>query len=215
MRCLNLRVGFSCSSGPDSGLLSDPVAPFLEETIEVPMRVGSSSSLSGLSTVDFFPVFPRVFSPEVSWIPLTGLVDWLLLAPRSWNPPSRPLQSLASSHSGVCAIRVGVPPFVPSLPAALLGLLPSGLAIASLPLVSRPWTVLSWSHLMSLSSGSDRLVVVPRQLIWLRGVFPCFDHLPSFSRYEAAFLRVLCFDIAPSLCDEVTLPGRVCLSPRS
>ena len=63
------------------------MAPFLEETIEVPMRVGSSSSLSGLSTVDFFPVFSRVFAPGVSWLPLTGfdfagLVDWLILAPR-------------------------------------------------------------------------------------------------------------------------------------
>ena len=88
--CLSLRVGFSCSSGPDGGLLSGPVAPFLEETIEVPMRVGSSSSLSGLSAVDFFPVFPRVFTPGVSWFPLTGfdfagLVDWLILAPQSWN----------------------------------------------------------------------------------------------------------------------------------
>ena len=94
MRCLSLRVGFSCSYGPDGGLLSDPVAPFLEESVEVLMSVGSSSSLSGVSTVDFFPVFPRVFSPGVSWIPLTGfgfagLVDWLLLAPWSWNPPSR------------------------------------------------------------------------------------------------------------------------------
>ena len=50
---------------------------------------------------------------------------------------------------------------------------------------------------------------------WLRGVFPCFVNLPSFCLYEAAFLRVLCFYIAPSLRDEVTLPGRVCLSPRS
>ena len=39
------------------------MAQFLEETIEIPMRVGSSSSLSGLSTVDFFPVFAWVFSP--------------------------------------------------------------------------------------------------------------------------------------------------------
>ena len=94
LRCLSLRVGLSCSSGPDGGLLSDPVAPFLEETIEVPMRLGSSSSLSGLSTVDFFLVFPRVFAPGVSWLPLmgfdfAGLVGWLILAPRSWNPPSR------------------------------------------------------------------------------------------------------------------------------
>ena len=86
-------VGLSCSSGSDGGLLSDPVAPFLEETFEVPMRVGSSSSLSGLSSVDFFPVFPRVVSPGVSWLLRTGfdfasLVYWLLLAPWSWNPPN-------------------------------------------------------------------------------------------------------------------------------
>ena len=49
---------------------------------------------------------------------------------------------------------------------------------------------------------------------WLRGMFPCFDNLPSFSRSEAAFLRVLCFDIAPSLRNEVSLPGRVCLGPQ-
>ena len=33
-----------------SVLLSDPVAPSLEETFKVPMRVGSSSSLHGLSS---------------------------------------------------------------------------------------------------------------------------------------------------------------------
>ena len=78
-------------AGPDGGLLLGPVAPFLEETIEVPMRVRSSSSLSGLRTVGLFPVFPRVFAPELSWLPLTGfdfagLVAWLILAPRSRNP---------------------------------------------------------------------------------------------------------------------------------
>ena len=67
---------------------------FLEEAIEVPMRVRSSSSLSGLRTVDFFPVFPRVFAPGLSRHPLTGfdfadLVDWLILAPRSRNPSSQ------------------------------------------------------------------------------------------------------------------------------
>ena len=90
MRCLSQRVGFSCSPGPDGGLLSGPVAPFLEETIEVPMRVQSSSSLSGLRTVDYFPVFPRVFAPGLSWLLLAGfdfasLVNWLILAPRSQN----------------------------------------------------------------------------------------------------------------------------------
>ena len=65
MRTLTLEVGFSCSSGPDGGLLSDPVVPSLEEIFEVPVWVGSSSSLSGLSTVDVFPFFPRVFLPAV------------------------------------------------------------------------------------------------------------------------------------------------------
>ena len=69
MSDLTLGVGFSCSSGPDGGFLSDPVAPFLEETIEVPMWVGSFSSLSGSSTVDFLPVFPRAFSPGVVMAP--------------------------------------------------------------------------------------------------------------------------------------------------
>ena len=46
LRCLYQRVGFSSSSG-SVGLLSDPVAPFPEETFGVPMRVGSSSSLHG------------------------------------------------------------------------------------------------------------------------------------------------------------------------
>ena len=89
-----LEVGFSCSSGPDGGLLSVPVAPFLEETIEVPMWVGSSSSLSGLSTVDFFPVLPGCSLLGLSWLPLmgfdfAGMVLWLLLAPLSLKPPSR------------------------------------------------------------------------------------------------------------------------------
>ena len=94
MRCLTLGVGFSGSSGPGGGLLSDPVAPFLEETIEVPLWVGSSSSLCGLRTVDLFLSSPGYSHPGLSWLPLmgfdfAGLVVWLLLAPRSWKPSSR------------------------------------------------------------------------------------------------------------------------------
>ena len=67
---------------------------------------------------------------------------------------------------------------------------------------------------MLVSSDEPQLCERPSRggtapVAWLRGMFPCFDHLPSFSRFEAAFLWVLCFDIAPSLRDEVTLPGRV------
>ena len=116
MSCLTLRVGFSCSSGPDGGLLSYPVAPFLEESIEVPMWVGSSSSLPGLSTVDFFPVFPRVFSPGIVMAPSYGFrLRWSghLVASDSSD-----LEATQSFHSvlslrhilAFCAMRVGVPP---------------------------------------------------------------------------------------------------------
>ena len=54
------------------------------------MWVGSFSSLSGSSTVDCFPVFPRAFSPGVVMgFDFADLVVWLLLAPRSLTPPSR------------------------------------------------------------------------------------------------------------------------------
>ena len=56
---------------------------------------------------------------------------------------------------------------------------------------------------------SDRLVVVPRQLLGSGVCSPASTICPPSRIFEAAFLRVLCFDIAPSLRDEVTLPGRV------
>ena len=103
---------FSCSPGLDGGLLSGPVAPFLEETIEVPMRVRSSSSLSGLQTVVLFPS-----SPESSHPGCHGSLSRVLPSP-VWSPGwswllgagIRTVLSLASSHSGVCAKRVGVHP---------------------------------------------------------------------------------------------------------
>ena len=160
-------MGFSCSPGPDGGLLSGPVALFLEETIEVPMRVRSSSSLSGLRTVGLFPVFPRVFAPGLSWLPLTGfdiagLVAWLILAPRSRNPRSQsgPFSCFITFWR-LCEVSWSPPLF----PRSLRHFLASCLAIASLPLVLRPWTVLSWPHLMSLGSVVGRLMVVPRQLL--------------------------------------------------
>ena len=45
---------------------------------------------------------------------------------------------------------------VSSLTEARLGLWLYGLAIAAFPLISRPWTGLCWSHLLSLSSVSVR-----------------------------------------------------------
>ena len=108
-----LEVGFSCSSGPDGGLLSVPVAPFLEETIEVPMRVGSSSSLSGLSTVDFFPILPGgVLSRGYHGFQLRR-------SGRLVASGSAELETAQSFHSvpslrhilAFCARRVEVPPY--------------------------------------------------------------------------------------------------------
>ena len=106
---------------------------------------------------DFFPVLPWVFSPGVGVAPsprfdFTGLVVWSLLAPRSWELPS---QSSAFSRSvafwRLCSASYS-PPLVSSLTAAHLGIWHYGLAIAALPLVSRPWTGLCWSHLLSVCS---------------------------------------------------------------
>ena len=134
------------------------------------MRVRSSSSLSGLQTVDLFPVFPRVFAPRLSWLPLTGfdfagLVDGLFLTPRSRNPHSRsgPFSRFVTFWR-LCEASWSPPWFPRSLRRSLASCL-GALPFTSLPLVLRPWMVLSWPHLMSLSSVVGRLVVVPRQLI--------------------------------------------------
>ena len=124
-------------------------------------------------------------SPGLSWLPLmgfdfAGLVVWLLLAPRSWWPPGRSPCFLASSRSGVlCDASWGPPLFPRSLRRSLVSCL-AALPFASLPLVSRPWTVLSWSHLTSLSSVSGHFVVVPRQLVGLGGCSPASPNCPPF-----------------------------------
>ena len=81
---------------------------------------------------------------------------------------------------------------VSSLSAEHFGLWPYGLAIAALPLVSRPWTCLCWSHLLSLSSGGSVLGYTA-PVGWL-GCIPLLRLLPYFLRSEAEFLRVLCFE---------------------
>ena len=69
---------------------------------------------------------------------------------------------------------------VSSLSAEHFGFWPYGLAIAALPLVSRPWTCLCWSLLLSLSSGgSVRGYTAP--VGWLRGVSSCFAYCPTSS----------------------------------
>ena len=92
------------------------MTPFLEETFEVPVWVGSSSSLSGLSTVDFFPFFPRVFSPGVVMAPSHGCQ--LCRSGRLIASGSSELGAAQSFHSvlslrhilAFCAMRVGIPP---------------------------------------------------------------------------------------------------------
>ena len=83
----------------------------------------------------------------------TGLVAWLLLAPRSWKPPS---QSTPFARSVVlwrlCSAGYSLP-LVSSLTAARFGLWPYGLAIAALPLASRPWTGLCWSRVHGQASA--------------------------------------------------------------
>ena len=86
----------------------------------------------------------------------TGLVVWSLLAPRSWELPSRSSPFSRSVTFWRLCDASWSPPLVSSLTAARLGLWPYGLAIAAFPLVSRPWTGLCWSHLLSLSSVSVR-----------------------------------------------------------
>ena len=105
-------------------------------------------------------------------------------------------------------------PLVSSLSAVHFGLWPYGLAIAALPLVSRPWTGLCWSHLLSLSSGGSVLGYTA-PVGWLSGVFPCFAYCPTSSVLKQSSFGFSASSFALSLRDGVTLPGRVCLSPRS
>ena len=103
---------------------------------------------------------------------------------------------------------------VSSLSAEHFGLWPYGLAIAALPLVSRPWTCLCWSHLLSLSSGGS-VRGYTASVGWLRGVFPCFAYCPTFCVLKRSSFEFSASSFALSLRDGVTLLGRVCLSPRS
>ena len=191
--------------------------------------------------------FPGCSHPGLSWLPLTGfdfagLVDWLLLAPRSWEPP----HSVLSLRHILAFVRreLESPPLVPCSLAHCGA--PWLIAIASLPLVSRPWTGLCWSHLMSLSSVSDRFMVLPRQWVGSGVCSPASTICPpsivvkqsSFGFSASVSLRVfvmrstfrvesvsvldrnedssstlLVFGL--SLRNEVTLSGRVCLRSRS
>ena len=57
-------------------------------------------------------------------------------------------------------------------------------------------------------------MVIPRQLVG-SGVFPCFAYCPPSSVLKRSSFGFSASGFAPSLRDGVTLPGQVCLNPRS
>ena len=183
------------------------------------MRVGSSSSLSGLSTVDFFPVFPWVFSPGVSWLSLTGfdfagLVGCVILALWSWNLPSRSIPfSRFITFWRLCDASWSPPLFPRSLRCSLAS------CLAALPLPHYRWSRVhgrsSAGLMMSLSSVSDRLVVVLRQLLGSGVCSPASTICPP-----SRVLKQRSFGFSASISLRVFAmrsPFRVgfCLSPRS
>ena len=157
----------------------------------------------------FSPGFGRV--PPSLGCDCTGLVAWSLLAPRSWKPPC---QSTPFARSVVLWRWCGRTTVSTLFPHLVRNTLAYGLTVSPLPLVSRPWTCLCWSHLLSLSSGgSVRGYTAP--VGWLRGVSPCFAYCPTASVLKRSSFGFSASSFALSLRDGVTLPGRVCLSPRS
>ena len=99
----------------------------------------------------------------MSWLPLpgfdfAGLVVWLLLAPRSWEPPS---QSTPFSRSvtfwRLCGASWSPPCSLANCGAPWLMVLRPGHCCITAGLASMDG--LCWSHLMSLSSVSDRSLV--------------------------------------------------------
>ena len=100
-----------------------------------------------------------------------------------------PVHSVRSLHRSLALVLADDSlPLVSSLSAVHFGLWPYGLAIAALPLASRPWTGLCWSHLLSLSSGGSVCgYTVP--VGWLRGVFPCFAYCPTSSVLKRSSFR--------------------------
>ena len=108
-------------------------------------------------------------------------------------------------------MRAGVPPCFPHLLRRFLASCLAALPFASLLLVSRPWTVLRWSHLLSLSSVSDCFVVVPRQLVGLGGCSPASPNCHLMGRvwfsYHSIKMKPSLDSWSVFLQDGVTLFG--------
>ena len=104
------------------------------------------------------------------------------------------------------------PPLVSSLTAARLGLWPCGLAIAAgLASMDRP---LLASSVESQLCGC-LFVVLPRLLVGSGVYSPASPNCPTSRVLKLSSFGISASVVASSLRDGVTLPGRVCLSPRS
>ena len=162
--------------------------------------------------------FPGCSHPGLVVAPSPGFdFSGLVTSGSSELEATQPVHSVFSLRRILAFVRCGLQP-PPHRPHCFLdycgALWPYVLAIAALPLVSRPWTGLCWSHLLSLSSvGSVRGSTAP--VSWLRGVFPCFANCPTSSVLKRSSYGFSASVFASSFRDGVTLPGRVCLSPRS
>ena len=154
-----------------------------------------------------------MFSPGVwSWLPLPGLTSPVWSPGRFWllGAGSRPAPSL----SGVGVVRVTVPPpcFLAYCGALWLMALWSRHCpiTAGLASMDRPLQVSSFeSQLCGFCSWFYRAS-------WLaQGVFPCFTNCPTSSVLRRSSFGISASGFASSLRDGFTLPGRVCLNPRS
>ena len=136
---------------------------------------------------------------------------WLLGA---GSRPFSPLRFLAPSHSGVCAVRVGVHPcFLAYCGAPWLMALRSGHCRipAGLASMDRPLLVSSVESQLC----ECQFVVLPHQFIGSGVYSPASPICPTSSVLRRSSFGISASVFASSLSDGVTLPGRACLSPRS
>ena len=144
----------------------------------------------------------------------TGLVVWSLLAPRSWEPPS---QSSPFSRSVTFWRLCGASYSPPLFPRLLRRALAYGLTVWPLPhsrwsrVVDRPLLVSSVESQLC----ECLFVVLPCRLVGSGVYSPASPICPTSSVLRRSSFGISASVFASSLRDGVTLPGRVCLSPRS
>ena len=162
-----------------------------------------------------FLSFPGCSHPGlVGFHPLSGVTApvWSLLAPRSWKPPCRSTPFARSVVLWRWCGRTTVSTLFPHL---VRNTLAYGLTVSPLPHYrwSRVHGHASAGLICRVSALGVLFVVIPRQLA--QGVSPCFAYCPTSSGLKRSSCGFSASSFAVSLRDGVTLPGRVCLSPRS